>query len=194
MEQFSLYFQIGREHILDLGMGLDHILFVFALAAGYLISDWKKILVLVTAFTIGHSITLALATLKIITVRTDVVEFAIVVTIFIAAISNLFQKGQASESKIQLSYLYALFFGLIHGLGFSNTLRAILMKNQELFTPLLAFNLGLEFGQIIIVVVFLAAGFIAVSLCGLSRRDWKFVVSSAIAGMSLMLIQERIFW
>jgi hypothetical protein len=194
MEQFSLYFQIGREHILDLGMGLDHILFVFALAAGYLISDWKKILVLVTAFTIGHSITLALATLKVISVRTDMVEFAIVVTIFIAAISNLFQKGQVSEGKIQLSYLYALFFGLIHGLGFSNTLRAILMKNQELFTPLLAFNLGLEFGQIIIVVVFLAAGFIAVSLCGLSRRDWKFIVSSAIAGMSLMLIQERIFW
>jgi hypothetical protein len=194
MEQFSLYFQIGREHILDLGMGLDHILFVFALAAGYLISDWKKILVLVTAFTIGHSITLALATLKVISVRTDMVEFAIVVTIFIAAVSNLFQKGQATEGKIQLSYLYALFFGLIHGLGFSNTLRAILMKNQELFTPLLAFNLGLEFGQIIIVVVFLAAGFIAVSLCGLSRRDWKFIVSSAIAGMSLMLIQDRIFW
>jgi hypothetical protein len=194
MEQFSLYFQIGREHILDLGMGLDHILFVFALAAGYLISDWKKILVLVTAFTIGHSITLALATLKVISVRTDMGEFAIVVTIFIAAVSNLFQKGQVSEGKIQLSYLYALFFGLIHGLGFSNTLRAILMKNQELFTPLLAFNLGLEFGQIIIVVVFLAAGFIAVSLCGLSRRDWKFIVSSAIAGMSLMLIQDRIFW
>jgi HupE / UreJ protein len=194
MEQFSLYFQIGRDHILDLSMGLDHILFVFALAAGYLVSDWKKILVLVTAFTIGHSITLALATLKVITVRTDMVEFAIVVTIFIAAVSNLLQKGEASQAKVQLNYIYALFFGLIHGLGFSNTLRAILMKNQELFTPLLAFNLGLEFGQIIIVVVFLLAGFIAVSLFGVSRRDWKFFVSSAIAGASLLLIQDRIFW
>lgn len=194
MEQFSLYFQIGREHILDLSMGLDHILFVFALAAGYLISDWKKILVLVTAFTIGHSITLALATLKIISVRTDMVEFAIVVTIFIAAVSNLFQKGQVSEARVQLNYIYALFFGLIHGLGFSNTLRAMLAKNQDLTTPLLAFNLGLEFGQIIIVVVFLAAGFIAVSLFGVSRRDWKFFVSSAIAGASLLLIQDRIFW
>lgn len=194
MEQFSLYFQIGREHILDLSMGLDHILFVFALAAGYLISDWKKILVLVTAFTIGHSITLALATLKIITVRTDMVEFAIVVTIFIAAVSNLFQKGEASQGRIQLNYVYALFFGLIHGLGFSNTLRAILMKSQDLTVPLLAFNLGLEFGQIIIVVVFLAAGFIAVSLMGVGRRDWKIIVSSAIAGASLLLIQDRIFW
>jgi hypothetical protein len=194
MEQFSLYFEIGREHILDLSMGLDHILFVFALAAGYLISDWKKILVLVTAFTIGHSITLALATLKIISVRTDMVEFAIVVTIFIAAVSNLFQKGQVSEARVQLNYIYALFFGLIHGLGFSNTLRAMLSKSQDLTTPLLAFNLGLEFGQIIIVVVFLAAGFIAVSLFGVGRRDWKIIVSSAIAGASLLLIQDRIFW
>lgn len=194
MDQFSLYFQIGREHILDLSMGLDHILFVFALAAGYLIGDWKKILVLVTTFTIGHSITLALATLKIISVRSDMVEFAIVVTIFIAAISNLFQKGEVSEARVQLNYFYALFFGLIHGLGFSNTLRAILAKSQDLTVPLLAFNLGLEFGQIIIVVVFLVAGFIAVSLFGVSRRDWKFFVSSAIAGASLLLIQDRIFW
>ena len=194
MDQFSLYFQIGREHILDLNMGLDHILFVFALAAGYLIGDWKKILILVTAFTIGHSITLALATLKIISVRTDMVEFAIVVTIFIAAVSNLFQKGDVSEARVQLNYIYALFFGLIHGLGFSNTLRAMLAKSQDMTVPLLAFNLGLEFGQIIIVVVFLAAGFIAVSLFGVSRRDWKFFVSSAIAGASFLLIQDRIFW
>src|SRR5687767_12546133 len=169
MEQFSLYFQIGRDHILDLSMGLDHILFVFALSAGYLISDWKKILILVTAFTIGHSITLALATLNIIQVRTDAVEFFIVVTIFIAAVSNLFQNN--ASSKIQINYGYALFFGLIHGLGFSNTLRAMLSKNQELITPLLAFNLGLEFGQIIIVATFLLVGFIAVSLVGISRRD-----------------------
>lgn len=194
MEQFSLYFQIGREHILDLSMGLDHILFVFALAAGYLISDWKKILVLVTAFTIGHSITLALATLNVISVRTDAVEFAIVVTIFIAAVSNLIQKGEAVQAKVQLNYFYALFFGLIHGLGFSNTLRAMLAKSQALTTPLLAFNLGLELGQIIIVVVFLVAGFIAVSLFGVSRRDWRVIISSAIAGASILLIQGRIFW
>ena len=192
MEQFSLYFQIGRDHILDLSMGLDHILFVFALAAGYLISDWKKILILVTAFTVGHSITLALATLNVIQVRTDAVEFFIVVTILIAAISNLFPNS--TSSKIQISYGYALFFGLIHGLGFSNTLRAMLSKNQELITPLLAFNLGLEFGQIIIVAAFLLTGFLAVNLAGLGRRDWRLIVSSAIAGMSILLIRGRIFW
>jgi len=194
MEQFSLYFQIGREHILDLSMGLDHILFVVALAAGYMIGDWKKILVLVTAFTVGHSLTLALATLNIIRVRSDAVEFLIVLTILIAALSNLFQKGNATNAKIQLNYMYALFFGLIHGLGFSNTLRAMLSKNQELLTPLLAFNLGLEFGQIIIVAAFLVLSFIAVSLFALDRRDWKIMVSSAIAGMAFLILQDRVFW
>ena len=97
MHQFPLYFQIGLEHILDFSMGLDHILFVFALAASYQLGDWKKVLVLVTAFTVGHSVTLALATLNIIEVRTDVVEFFIVVTILIAALSNLFQTSALSK-------------------------------------------------------------------------------------------------
>jgi hypothetical protein len=193
MNQFSLYFSIGKDHILDFSMGLDHILFVFALAAGYLLSDWRKILILITAFTIGHSLTLALATLRIIEVRTDVVEFFIIVTIVIAAISNLFQK-QNAQSKITINYGYALFFGLIHGLGFSNTLRALLASSQEIIVPLLAFNLGLEFGQIIIVAVFLAAGFITVNLLGVNRHTWKMVLSSAIAGMALMLLKNRIFW
>ena len=174
-------------------MGLDHILFVFALATGYLLSDWKKILILVTAFTIGHSITLALATFKIIEVRTDVVEFFIIVTIVIAAVSSLFLK-QGSQSKISINYGYALFFGLIHGLGFSNTLRALLASSREITIPLLAFNLGLEFGQIIIVALFLAAGFISVNLFGVDRLTWKTVLSSAIAGMALMLLKDRIFW
>jgi hypothetical protein len=194
MDQFLIYFGVGRDHILEFGMGLDHILFVFALAASYLLIDWKKILILVTAFTVGHSITLALATLNIIQVRSDVVEFFIVITILIAAISNLFQKGAVSGARVQLNYFYALFFGLIHGLGFSNTLRAMLSKNQELTTPLLAFNLGLEFGQIIVVVAFLVTGFIAVNVFGVNRREWKVIVSSAIAGISLILIQDRIYW
>lgn len=193
MDQFTLYFQIGRDHILDYSMGLDHILFVFALAAGYLFIDWKKILILVTAFTIGHSLTLALATLKIIEVRTDLVEFFIIITIIITAISNLFQKP-ITQSKISLNYIFALFFGLIHGLGFSNTLRALLSSSGEILTPLLAFNLGLEFGQIIVVAVFLFAGFISVNLLNVDRNTWKLVVSSAIGGMALLLLKDRIFW
>ena len=184
---------MGKDHILDYSMGLDHILFVFALAAGYLLNDWKKILILVTSFTIGHSLTLALATLKIIEVRTDVVEFFIIVTIIITAVSNLFQK-QNLQSKISINYAYALFFGLIHGLGFSNTLRALLSSSQEIVTPLFAFNLGLELGQIIIVVLFQTVGFISVYLLGTDRNIWKTVISSAIAGMAFMILQDRVFW
>ena len=175
-------------------MGLDHILFVVALSAGYFLSDWKKVLVLVTAFTLGHSITLALATLNIIQVRSDVVEFFIIATILIAAVSNIFQSAETSGNRIQLNYFYALFFGLIHGLGFSNTLRSLLSKNQELITPLLAFNLGLELGQIVIVAMFLLAGFVAVNLLGACRRDWRIIISSIILGMALMLIKDRVFW
>src|SRR5712671_4887226 len=120
MGEFPLYFGLGREHILDYVNGYDHILFVLALCAVYLVHDWKKILILVTAFTIGHSITLALATLSIITVNAGRIEFLIPLTIFVTAIANLFRKEEALNQKpIQINYFFALFFGLIHGMGFS---------------------------------------------------------------------------
>ena len=193
MSEFSLYFGLGRDHILDYVNGYDHILFVLALCAVYLVRDWKKILILVTAFTIGHSITLALATLHIISVKTELIEFLIPLTIFITAVSNLFKKESLSQKNIPLNYFFALFFGLIHGMGFSNYLRAILGKSHEILTPLLAFNLGLEFGQIIVVTFFLGISYILVDWLNASRRDWKMVLSSAIAGIALILMKDRIF-
>jgi hypothetical protein len=195
MSEFGLYFGLGKDHILDYANGYDHILFVVALSAVYLVRDWRKILILVTGFTVGHSITLALATLQIISVNTHLVEFLIPLTIFITAFSNLFRSEEGSGAKpVQVNYLYALFFGLIHGMGFSNYLRAILGKSQSLVTPLFAFNLGLEFGQIIVVALFVVASFVLVDLIGVSRRDWKMVLSSAIAGIALILMKQRIFW
>jgi hypothetical protein len=192
---FSIYFKIGKEHILDYGGGYDHILFVIALCALYLIGDWKKVLILVTAFTIGHSITLALATLKIISVKTELVEFLIPLTIFITAFSNLFRKEDSiAYGRIQANYAYALFFGLIHGMGFSNNLRALLGKESGIVTQLLAFNLGLELGQIIIVAIFLVFSFILVDLMSVSRRDWKMIISSAVMGIALIMMKDRIFW
>jgi hypothetical protein len=192
--EFFLYFGLGREHILDYVNGYDHILFVLALCALYLVRDWKKILILVTAFTIGHSITLALATLNVIAVKTALIELLIPLTIFITAVSNLFKNETAiDKGNIQINYFFALFFGLIHGMGFSNYLRAILGKSHEILTPLLAFNLGLEFGQIIVVTFFLAISYILVDLLNVSRRDWKMVLSSAIAGIALILMKDRLF-
>ena len=195
MNDFSLYFGLGKDHILDYVNGYDHILFVVALGAIYLVRDWKRILILVTAFTIGHSITLALATLRIISVKTNLIEFLIPLTIFITAFSNLFRSEERiPQQPIQTNYALALFFGLVHGMGFSNYLRAILGKSEHIASPLLAFNIGLEFGQIIVVLLFLAASFILVDLIGVSRRDWKMVLSSAIAGIALILMKDRIFW
>ena len=195
MSEFSLYFGLGKEHILDYLNGYDHILFVLALCAVYSVHDWKKILVLITAFTIGHSITLALATLEIISVKGELIEFFIPLTIFITSFSNLFREEKSIEkSRVQINYVFALFFGLIHGLGFSNFLRSLLGKDQNIISQLLAFNLGLELGQIIVVALFLALSFILIDLIKVSRRDLKLVLSSAIAGIALVLLKDRIFW
>lgn len=195
MSEFQLYFVLGKDHILDYFNGYDHILFVVALCAIYLARDWRRVLILVTAFTIGHSITLALATLEIISVKPELVEFLIPLTIFITAFGNLFRKEDTFSTKpIQINYVFALFFGLIHGMGFSNYLRAILGKDHSIVTQLLAFNLGLEFGQIVIVGIFMVISFILVDLIGTSRRDWKMVISSAIAGIALILMKDKIFW
>jgi hypothetical protein len=194
MQEFSLYFGLGREHILDYVNGYDHILFVLALCAVYLVRDWKKILILVTAFTIGHSITLALATMQVITVKTELIEFLIPLTIFITACSNLFRKEEGiGQKNVQINYVFALFFGLIHGMGFSNYLRALLGKSSNILSPLLAFNLGLEFGQIIVVTIFLVISYILVDWLRVSRRDWKMVLSSAIAGIAFILMKDRMF-
>lgn len=195
MSEFKVYFDLGKEHILDYTNGYDHILFVIALSALYLFRDWKKVLILVTAFTIGHSITLALATLNIVSVKAELIEFLIPLTIFITAASNLFKdESSISGSNVQINYVFASFFGLIHGLGFSNYLKSILGKDERIFKQLLAFNLGLELGQIIIVVAFLSLAFILVDLINLNRRDWKLVISSIVIGMALLLMKEKAYW
>lgn len=195
MSEFQLYFVLGKDHILDYANGYDHILFVVALCAIYLTRDWKKILILVTAFTVGHSVTLALATLDVIAVNAELIEFLIPLTIFLTAFGNLFRKEESYSTKpVQTNYLLALVFGLIHGMGFSNYLKAILGKDHTVVTQLLAFNLGLEFGQIIIVGIFMAISFLLVDLIHVSRRDWKMVISSGIAGIALILMKDTKFW
>ncbi len=195
MSEFQLYFGLGKDHILDYANGYDHILFVIALSALYISRDWKQVLILVTAFTIGHSITLALSTLDIVTVKSELIEFLIPLTIFVTAVSNLFKnENHISDRPMQMNYFYAGFFGLIHGLGFSNYLKSILGRDESIVTQLLAFNLGLEVGQLVIVVLFMAICFILVDLFGVNRRDWKMVISSAVAGIALILMKENRFW
>ena len=188
MSEFQIYYDLGLQHILDKN-GYDHIIFVIALCALYQADDWKSVLTLVTSFTLGHSITLALATFSIVEVDPDLIEFLIPVTIFITAVFNLFSRTENTHVSIR-NYFFAGFFGLVNGLGFSNYLKTLLGKDESIITQLFAFNIGLEVGQLIIVASLLVIGFVLVSMAGVSRRDWKMVISSAVAGISLVLIIE----
>lgn len=190
MSEFQLYFLLGKDHILDPD-AYDHILFVVALCILYTLREWRQVLILVTAFTVGHSITLALATLDIINVNATLVEILIPVTILVTAISNIVRKTERPTGRVlQLNYAYAMFFGLIHGMGFSTYLKSILGRDENIVTQLLAFNIGIEVGQIFIVAIVLLAGFILVEMFKVNRRDWKVVISSAVAGISIVLLKD----
>jgi hypothetical protein len=190
MDDFVMYFEMGWQHIVAWD-GFDHILFIVALCAVYMLEDWKKVLVLVTAFTIGHSVTLALSVTDLVHVQTKWIEFLIPVTIFITAFSNVARK-RALPDKIELNYFFALFFGLIHGLGFSSYLKSLLGTQTNIVAPLLAFNLGLEFGQILVVMGILLLTGIIVNVTGVKRREWTIFLSAAIFGIAVMLTVERL--
>jgi len=191
MSDFSIFFPMGIEHITDLN-GLDHILFITALCLRYMISDWKKLLILVTAFTIGHSITLALSTLNIISISRNWTEFFIAITILITAFNNCFVKDFTFKTKYPTIYFFALFFGLIHGLGFSSLLKSMLGKDQSIVVQLLAFNLGLEVGQLIIVAAILIISFVLVNFFKINRKLYLLFVSGSIATLAFEMAIERV--
>lgn len=189
MQNFSLYFELGWQHILN-WQAYDHVLFITALCAVYVLPDWKKVLILVTAFTIGHSLTLALSVLNIIILPTNWIEFLIPLTIIFTAIVNIVRK-RVLNKKVNFTFFMALFFGLIHGLGFSNYLKSLLGKQDSIVVQLLAFNLGLELGQIVIVLIVLSASFVVISILRKQKREWQLFLSSAIFGIALMMAIDR---
>lgn len=184
MSNFSVYFLLGLEHILNWA-ALDHLLFILSLTCIYTYLDYKKILWLVTAFTLGHSITLALATLQVIQVNMKWVEFLIPCTILISAIANLI------KIKKEYKYIVVAFFGLIHGLGFSNYLQSLLGAENSLFTPLLAFNIGLELGQIVVVSLILTSSIISLHVFHWKQKHYIKVMSGITIGLVLPMIIER---
>jgi HupE / UreJ protein len=204
MNDFKLYLETGFQHIANWNGQLsfwsqlaglttsDHILFIIALTIRYQFGDWKKVLVLVTAFTIGHSITLALSVLNLVSYSVNWIEFLIPITILITAISNLFVKKFLFKTKFPPIYFMALFFGLIHGLGFSSYLKSLLGKDQTIFTQLLAFNLGLELGQILIVLIILLISFLFVGLIKVNRMEWLLFVSAAVFALALNMALDRL--
>ena len=189
---FKTYLTLGFDHILDV-QGYDHILFIIALCALYKYTEWRKILVLVTAFTIGHSITLALSALGIVVFRSDIIEFLIPLTIAMTALYNVI--GKASDaSKLNASYLIALVFGWIHGLGFSNYFKALLGKEESIIGPLFAFNVGVELGQLIIVCITMMISILLSKYLHVKHRDWTLFVSGGAFAVAITLLLDAKFW
>jgi hypothetical protein len=191
MSIFKLYLELGLSHITDL-QGYDHILFLITLCAVYSFNQWRSILILITGFTLGHCTTLILATLKLINISGDIIEFLIPVTIFITAIANIIYRSENLSKRLQIfKYITAIFFGLIHGLGFSNYLKSLLGSESSIIKPLLAFNIGIEIGQIFVVAIILSFSILALYLLKLKKQDWSFILSGSGLGISLILLIER---
>ena len=190
MQDFLFYLNLGWEHIISLD-ALDHQLFILVLVAVYFYQDWQKIFLLITAFTLGHSFTLALSVLDVFRLSSTLVEILIPVTIMLTAFDNiLFRENQNKLMKI--NYVLALFFGLIHGMGFANTARMAMASEQNITVPLLGFNIGLELGQITVVILVIAVLFFLSKFLQFQQKYWIIGISVVAILLSAQMILQRI--
>lgn len=195
MQDFWVFFKIGLHHVLDIN-GYDHVLFLMALTVPYVIKDWKRILILVTVFTVGHSLALLLSVFNFITVNANLVEFVIPITILLTALYNLSTAGKpAQKEPINFVSITTLFFGIIHGLGFSNYFKTILFGDAlDKLPNLFEFAMGIEAAQIIVVLSVLLLSFVVQTLFKFNRRDFALTTSAFVIGVVVPIIIENSFW
>ena len=195
MSQFWLYFKLGLDHVLDIH-AYDHVMFLIALMVPYAFKDWKRVFLLVSLFTIGHSLSLILSVFGAVSISSSYVEFLIPITILITAIFNLFTAGKSSKNEsISFIAIVTLFFGIVHGLGFSGYFNSILPGSAaDKMLPLLEFALGIEASQIIVVFIVLILAYIVQTFFRFSKRDWALVMSSFIIGVVLPMLIENEIW
>ncbi len=195
MSEFLVYFKIGLQHVLNVH-AYDHILFLIALTVSYAFKDWKRVLLLVSIFTIGHTLALLLSVFGVIIIKANVVEFLIPITILITAVLTLFTAGKSSKNDgISVVGFITLFFGIIHGLGFANYFQSILGGNiASKLLPLSEFALGIETSQIIVVFVVLVLSYIVQTFFRFSKRDWTLVMSAFVIGVVLPMILGNAIW
>lgn len=195
MSEFMIYFKIGLNHVLDIN-GYDHVLFLIALTVPYAFKDWKRVLLLVTLFTVGHTLALILSVYEIIIIKATLVEFLIPLTILVTAVFHLFTAGKSGKNEsITFVSFVTLFFGVIHGLGFSNYFKTILPGNaSDKLLPLLEFALGIEAAQIIVVIIVLLLSYIVQTFFRFSKRDWTLVMSAFVIGVVLPMIVKSDIW
>lgn len=195
MSDFWMYVKLGLNHVLDI-KGYDHVLFLIALTVPYVFRDWKRILLLVSVFTIGHTTALLLAVFRVVTIKAEIVEFLIPITILMTAIFALISAGKSAKAGSNGTVLgITLLFGIVHGLGFSNYFVSMLGgKPSDQILPLLEFALGIEIAQVIVVVAVLIIGFMVQKFLKFSRRDWTLVASAFVIGVVVPLILENEIW
>ncbi len=190
MNDFELYFQLGWEHIMSID-ALDHLLFIATLTSIYLLLDWKKVLILITAFTIGHTLTLFLSVLEVIQFNKYAVEFLIPLTIVLTSCTNLFSSKWLLHTQ-KIKYLIALSFGLIHGMGFANSIRWMMASSQHLLIPLASFNIGIEVAQAIVVLFVLLIGTLLIEKMGIKKKWWIAIISGTTGIIALMMCLQRL--
>ncbi len=189
MSEFWFYFTLGLEHVLD-WQAYDHVLFIIVLCAAYSLDSWKRLLILVTVFTLGHTLSLFLTNYEVVSVSSTWIEFLIPITIISAALYNLATASREQERKSSMVlYAVTLFFGLIHGFGFGRYFNEI--NDDKEIWPLIEFALGIEMAQIIVVLAVVVIGILAKYLFRFNRRDWILVVSSIVIGMTLPMLIEN---
>jgi cation transport ATPase len=197
MDDFITYFKLGYHHVLDLE-AYDHILFLIVLAVVYSFDEWKKVLWLITFFTIGHSLTLILSAYGLLfelnSSNMTVVEFLIPLTIFITGAINILKSNASSVAKNNTNIILALVFGLIHGLGFSNYITRLVTGSDNKLVLLLEFALGIEASQIVIVLFILLLGFVLKTFFKVTNRDWVVITSAIVIGFVIPMMMERVFW
>ncbi len=193
LENFWFNVQYGIYHVLDI-KAYDHVLFLIVLTVPYMFKDWKRIFLLVSMFTLGHTLSLVLAVYGIISVKANMVEFLIPITILIVALFNVFTSGKgAQKEKVGILFLSTLFFGLIHGLGFAREFKMLLGDTDSKLLLLLEFALGIEIAQLIIVLAVLILGYISQSIFRFNKRDWIMVISAVVVGLVIPMILNSDF-
>jgi hypothetical protein len=192
MEEFNSFLLLGFQHITDPG-AYDHLLFIVTLCAAFGLSDWKKVLLLITAFTIGHSLTLALSALQVFQLPSALVEFLIPVTILLTSLSNVLRPksdGALLSGMLLQRYFLALLFGLIHGMGFAGYFGTLMGSAENIIQPLFAFNIGVELGQLSIVVVLFGVLYLLTKVIPIIQREWNLYLSGAGGGVALTIIVD----
>ena len=195
MSEFWIYFNTGLRHVLDIN-AYDHVLFLIALTIPYAFKDWQRVLLLVTLFTVGHTMALLLSVYGFVQIKVNLVEFLIPITILITAVFHLFTAGKNSKKEsISFIAVVTLFFGIIHGLGFSNYFNTILPGNASAkLIPLLEFALGIEAAQVIVVLIVLILSYIVQTVFRFSKRDWTLVMSAFVIGVVIPMVIESEIW